>query len=122
MTVLRPSIQRLVRVLIAPKAFGHPDASGEETEAAKAAFYEDVLVRVNSMLDKRSYLVLGNEATAVDIIYFNEISTVIFLLNMPGFKKKYPNLEKWISFMNEIPQLIEYTNELDEIITKYELE
>ena len=37
---VRPAVQRLIKVMIGPKAFGHAVYSGEEVENAKAAFLD----------------------------------------------------------------------------------
>ena len=51
LTVLKPCIARLVKVLVGPKAFGQEHYSGEEVEAAKEALFGDVLKRINAMLE-----------------------------------------------------------------------
>ena len=43
-------MQQLIKVVVGPKAFGHELYSGEQVEAAKKAFMNEILERVNSML------------------------------------------------------------------------
>ena len=78
-TVLRPCVARLIKVLIGPKAFGQGDFNGDQIEAAKNAFFGDVLNRVNSMLEGRQFLISKSEPTVIDIIFYNEISSGLAL-------------------------------------------
>ena len=52
-SVLRPCTRQLIKVTLGPKTFGHEMYSGEEVEAAKNAFFDDILKRVNTMLEGR---------------------------------------------------------------------
>ena len=102
-TAFRPRVQRLIKVLVGPQAFGVNQFTGEEVENAKTSFLEDVLQRLNTLLEgKRQFLISANEATAVDILYYNELSIALFLLRLKGFKKNYPNVNAWIKIMSEI--------------------
>ena len=66
--------------MLGPKVFGHSQYSGEEVEAAKTAFYDDILRRMNKMLaGQQRYLIARNEPTAVDIIFYNEVSTALMM-------------------------------------------
>ena len=102
LSVLRPCIQRLIRVTMGPKAFGHEDYTGEEIEAAKSALFEDILPRINSMLATQKFLISSNEPIVVDIIFYNEISTALMLTRVKGFKRSFPRIDAWITLMGEI--------------------
>ena len=41
----------------------------------------------------------------MDIVVYNEISTVLGLTNFKLTKKEYPNLLGWVAKMSEIPQV-----------------
>ena len=100
---MQPCIKRLNRVMLGPKVFGHGQYSGEEVEAAKTAFYDDILRRINKMLaGQQRYLIARNEPTAVDIIFYNEVSTALMMSRIKGFKREYPHIDKWIGLMGEI--------------------
>ena len=79
LSVMRPATQRLIKVIVGPKAFGHELYSGDEVEAAKLAFLNDILKQVEQMFDSRQYLILAFEPTVVDIIFCHEISTALML-------------------------------------------
>lgn len=50
--------------------------------------------------EKVQYLVAANEVTVIDIIYYNELVTALFLMRVKGFKRQYPLTERWISNMS----------------------
>ena len=121
-TVLHPCVQRLIKVTVGPKAFGVEDFTGEEVEAAKNAFFQDILKRINEMLSTQKFLISSNEVTVVDIIFYNELSTALMLTRVKGFKRQFPNVGKWIELMNETPELNDMDEKLVEAIEKYGLE
>mmetsp|Transcript_24190 Transcript_24190/g.32424 ORF Transcript_24190/g.32424 Transcript_24190/m.32424 type:complete len:103 (-) Transcript_24190:443-751(-) len=98
MSVMRPATQRLTKVMIGPKLFGHELYSGEELEATKLA-YLDVLSRVDGLLEKGNYLISSVEPTVVDIIFYNEVSIALLLTRLGDggqFKKNYPKVTAWV--------------------------
>ena len=115
-------MQRLIKVIVGPKAFGQKDFTGDEVEAAKAAFFGDILNRVNSMLENRQFLIAKNEPTVVDIVFYNEISSGLMLTRIKGFKRMYPRLDEWVTNMGEIGELENHVEKLIEAIDTYELE
>ena len=68
---------------------------------------------------KRQFLISANEATAVDILYYNELSIALFLLRLKGFKKNYPHVNAWIKLMSEIEELMFYEEKMAECVEKY---
>ena len=72
---------------IGPKAFGHELYSGEEVESAKNDFFDNVCHQVESMLEKRKFLIANNEVTVIDIIFYNEIATAMLIMRIKGFKR-----------------------------------
>ena len=62
------------------------------------------------------------EPTVVDIIFYNEISTVLMLTRIKGFKRAYPKVEPWLMAMGEIEELSNQEEKLVDIIEKYQLE
>lgn len=119
--VLKPAVARLVKVMIGPKAFGLTPFSGEEIEEAKTALFQDILARVDAMLDKKAYLCTMNEPTAVDVMFYSEISTAIMLTNIKAMKKQFPNLIRWITNLNDFDQFSEMDEKLVKIIEEHEL-
>lgn len=47
LSVVRPCIARLIKVMVGPKAFGYDEPTGEEIEAAKEELFDDILARIN---------------------------------------------------------------------------
>lgn len=74
------------------------------------------------LADKVQFLVAANEPTVIDIIYYNDLVTALFLMRVKGFKRQYPLTERWITLMGEVHELIDGQEKLAEIIEKYELE
>ena len=64
----------------------------------------------------------ANEPTVIDIIYYNELVTALFLMRVKGFKRQFPHTERWITLMGEVGELSEGEEKLASIIEKYELE
>lgn len=121
-TVLRPCVARLIKVLIGPKAFGQGDFNGDQIEAAKNAFFGDVLSRVNSMLEGRQFLISKSEPTVIDIIFYNEISSGLALTKIKGFKRQFPQVDEWVSCMGEISELEPHAEKMFEILESNGLE
>ena len=120
--VLRPCVARLTKVLIGPKAFGQGDFDGDQIEAAKNAFFGDVLHKVNAMLEGRQFLISKSEPTVVDIIYYNEISSGLALTKIKGFKRQFPQVDEWFSCMGEISELEPHIEKMFEIYESNVLE
>ena len=74
------------------------------------------------MLEKRQFLIANNEPTVIDIIFYSEISTALYLLRLKGFQKRYPRVQAWIKLMSEVEGLLALDEKLVEMIEKYELE
>ena len=68
-------------MLVGPKLFDHELYSGEEIEEAKHAFL-DVLKRFDGLFDKGTYLISASEPTCIDIMFYNEISTLLLLIRL----------------------------------------
>lgn len=123
LSVLRPCIQRMIKVIVGPKAFGHEEYSGDEIEAAKSAFCKDILGRIEGMLNNQMFLISAQEPTAVDIIFYNEISTALMLTRIKWLEQRYPNIFEWITLMGTTIQELDAMDEiLGEIVDKYILE
>lgn len=89
----------MIKVIVGPKAFGHEEYEGDEIEAAKSAFCKDILGRIEAMLNNQMFLIAAQEPTAVDIIFYNEISTALMLTRIKWLEQRYPNIFEWISLM-----------------------
>ena len=120
--VMRPCIQRLVKTILGPRAFGLDYEDGDEVEAIKSDFLENICNYVESMLKDRKFLITKNEPTAIDIIFYNEISAAFILCRIKGLKRKYPLVTKWIDMMGDITELAHYDDKLVEMVENYELE
>ena len=122
LSVVRPCMARLIKALVGPKAFGFEEPTGEEIEAAKEEFFDDILVRINDQLANRQFMIAKNEPTVVDIIFYNELSTALLLTRFKGYKKRFPNFRQWITLMAEIAELGEQEEKLCSILDTYNLE
>ena len=94
-------------MLVGPKLFDHELYSGEEIEEAKHAFL-DVLTRFDGLFDKGTYLISAVEPTAIDIVYYNEVSTILLLTRIGDktFKHSYPHVTAWINNMQSLTELM----------------
>lgn len=86
--VMRPCVARLIKVVVGPKAFGVERCSGDELEATKAAVLNQICKRIEQMFTENAqFLVASNEPTVVDLVYYNELVTALFLMHIKGFKR-----------------------------------
>ena len=106
-------------MIVGPKAFGHPGFTGEQVEAAKQAFFSDILHRVNDMLENRQFLISSSEPTVVDIVFYNEISSGLMLTRIKGFKRMFPRVDAWVTNMGEIGELETHAEKMVELIDHY---
>jgi len=113
----------LVKVIVGPKAFGQGDFTGEEVEAAKAAFFGDILKRFDQMLEGGGqFLISSTEATVVDIVFYNEISNGLMLMRVKGFKRMFPRVDTWVELMGDLPELADHGEKLADTIDEHNLE
>jgi len=119
---MKPCVQSLMKILVSPKAFGTEIASGDEVEAAKDAFLNEICKHVENMLDGRSFLISAHEPTVIDIIFYSEMSTVILLMRIKGLKRMFPGVSKWIGLMGDIDEMDDIIENLVQTIDKHELE
>ena len=66
-------------MLIGPKAFGEPHRSAEEIDEAKTYFNETILKQLDEMLASKTFFCSAQDFTVVDIVFYNEILTVLVL-------------------------------------------
>ena len=120
---MRPCVQRLIKVVVGPKIFGQEHCSGEELEATKIAVLSTICKRIEQMFSEEvKFLVSSNEPTVVDIVYYNEIVMALFLMKIKGFKRQFPQTERWITLMGDVSELSDASEKLADIIDSYELE
>lgn len=62
------------------------------------------------------------ELTAVDIAFYNEISTVIMLAKIKMKKKEFPNIFAWIASLSEVQEVSECDEKLLDVLSKYEFD
>ena len=62
------------------------------------------------------------ELTAVDIVFYNEISTVLILSKIKLHKKEFPNLFAWVTSISEVAEISECDEKLLDVLVKYELD
>ena len=75
------------------------------------------------MLQNQMFLVTAQEATAVDIIFYNEISTALMLTRIRWLEQRYPKIFEWLTLMGStIAELDAMDEILGEIVDKYILE
>ena len=113
--------------MIAPKAFGDTSFSAEEIDKAKTDFFKVVLKQLNVMLESakpqgNKFLCTPLELTAVDIVFYNEISTVLILSKIKLHKKEFPNLFAWVTSISEVAEISECDEKLLDVLVKYELD
>ena len=120
LSVLKPCVQRLIKLQIGPSAFGHDNESSEVIEDAKSALFNDILPQLNKMLTK-NFLILGNEPTIADIVIYNELSTALLLntASTKGFRRHYPNIETWLNNMGDVTEIDALSDQLADIVDKY---
>ena len=114
---MRPCVQRLIKVVVGPKMFDQEHCSGEELEATKAAVLNTICKRMEQMFSEEvNFLISANEPTVVDIVYYNDIVTALFLMKIKGFKRQFPHTERWITLMGDVSELSDASEKLADII------
>ena len=113
--------------MVGPKAFGNTQFSAEDVDSAKTDFFQVVLKQLNCMLDSakpqgNKFLCTPLELTAVDIVFYNEISTVLILSKIKLHKKEFPNLFAWVTSVSEVAEISECDEKLIDVLVKYELD
>jgi len=73
------------------------------------AFLE-VLTRLNALFDKGNFLISAVEPTVIDIMFYNEVSTILLLTRLgdKNFKHQYPHVTTWINSMQGMTELIDH--------------
>ena len=125
-SVLRPAAKRVIQVLVGPKTL-NSEFTAEEVDQAKQDFFHIVLKQLNGMLESakptgNKFLCTPLEMTAVDIVFYNEISTVLILSKIKLRKKEFPNVFAWVSSMSEVAEISECDEKLLDVLMKYELD
>jgi len=117
--VLRPSARHMIRILVGPKAFGEPLYSREQIEEGKKEFFEVILKQLDAMLKDKEYLCTSVEFSAVDIAFYNEISTVMLLSGFKLKRTQFPNLFAWIGRLADVAEIGNSDDRFLEVLTKY---
>lgn len=65
------------------------------------------------------YFFCGEELTLVDIMYYNEISTILKMTKKEIDEKELPNLKSWFDRMAALPEMIELDKKLKTISQAY---
>lgn len=74
---MKPTTSRLIKMITMPKSFGQPPTVNEINKE-KEEFFKRLLGALDSQLVGKTFF-CGNEITVADLLYYNEISTVIHL-------------------------------------------
>ena len=93
----------------------------QEIDQASDEFFSTVLRKLEADLADKEYL-CGETLSAVDVVIYNEITTVIYLQNHELGSSEYPNLVPWLERVSEVPQVDQATEHLNEYIKHLEME
>ena len=94
--MLRPVSRMIIKIISTKHLKGEIEFTLAEIDAYKNQFYKQILTQVDSMLDNSNYLCTSAHMSIVDLAFYNEISTVMYIEGNKMFKGDYPNLYKWL--------------------------
>ena len=81
------------------------------------------MLALDAQLAGKRYFCGGSEVTVADLLYYNEISTIVTLTKYNLKPEEYPNLASWYNErMSTIPEVIALDKKLKEMITKYNIQ
>lgn len=67
-----------------------------------------MLTRLDGLFEKGNFLISAVEPTVVDIMFYNEVSTILLLTRIGDktFKHSYPRVTTWINSMQGLTELM----------------
>ncbi len=111
---------RIIKMIIGPKIHGDVPPKPEDLEKDMNEFTVRILPRLESQLKEHSFIV-SNELTVVDLVYYNEIRTIVQLTGREINESKFPSLPLWYEKISKMPEVAETDKMLDQIINQFNL-
>mmetsp|Transcript_3613 Transcript_3613/g.3560 ORF Transcript_3613/g.3560 Transcript_3613/m.3560 type:complete len:137 (+) Transcript_3613:185-595(+) len=78
-SILRISTQKLIRMIVAPKAFAEKPPLAEELQAQNDELYEVIIPILDKKLSKVEYICDTDDITICDLQIYNDIKSVLTL-------------------------------------------
>ena len=102
---------------------GERDIDRDAHERDLKELFERLLPTIDKQLAKSQQpFICGENITVVDLMYYNEIVTILMLTKTELTESKYPHLAVWFNQnMRNVPELLKLDKQLMEVVAKYEL-
>ena len=105
-------------MIVGPACFGDTQPAPEEMKRDVDEIYKKILPRLESLIEGKDY-VLGEDITVIDILYYNEINTIIKLLGKPLSPEEFPHLEPWFNRLSTNPEFLSTDAEFENVLKTY---
>ena len=116
--VLRPLSQMIVKIIMTRHLASDGNYSPQEIDDVKRQFYEECLVEVDRMLAKRQYLCTVTSPSFADLVFYSEITTVMYLERYQLRKSNFPSLYQWLKRLGDIKEIKESDEKLLHLLSK----
>ena len=100
---MKPNTQRLIKMYAFPKSFAQ-EVTEEDIEREKEEFFKRLLPALDQQLKDKPYFA-GQNLTAADLLYYNEIVTVVMLSGRELGADLYANLSGWFANVKALPEV-----------------
>lgn len=119
-SLMRVSTQRIVKMMVGPKAFGDRQAPVEDIKRETDEFYKKILPRLEKQISGKKYMV-GEGLTVIDLQYYNDIRTIVDLTRQELTNQEFPTLSEWFNeTMPSIPEVLETDARFKAVLTQHQ--
>jgi glutathione S-transferase len=119
MSILRVCTARIIRNKVGPLCFGERKVPMEQEQKESDEFFKRIVPQLNKMLIG-SIFFCADEMTAVDILIYNEVATVLKLTG-GSIATEHEGLLKWLSRMQDNTDIRGADFKLEQVIDNYKL-
>lgn len=122
MSLLRLCTGRIIKQITSAKT-GERAMDNEAQQRDLKELYDRLLPTIDKQLAKSDQpYICGDNITVVDLMYYNELVTILMLTKTELTESKYPKLAVWFNQrMRSVPELVKLDKQLMVVITKYQL-
>ena len=101
--VLRPAARSVINILVAQQ-LRTKTVEANQLESVKNEFYQVSLKKLDAALENKEF-VCTEQMSTIDIVFYNEITTVMYLDQYNLKKGDYPHLFQWLKRMSELKEV-----------------
>lgn len=117
--MLRPAARSLISILVAQQL--RTSFSIDQLESAKNEFYQLSLKKLDAALEDKEF-VCTEQMSSIDIVFYNEITTVMYLDQYNLKKGDYPHLFQWLKQMSEVKEVKAANEQLQDSLKRLGIE